>query len=558
MPIKKLTWINNEAEVIATKIAEISHGCFRPSVRLSELDRPYSWMGCNMEKSSIYKFRKIATSEYPSSILSYYVEDISTVFPNSYFVYKEAKELIVQESSFFEPYEIGVATHMGLYLFFFNVDELRRRIVVGKQRIEHEITETEDSLIKGEAVLLQTSIGAVIKYYDWNEDEKQQLLSKQERLKEQLYSIKESEISYQLCLSYTESLNDNFNNKQLGKIRNFKLLLAEYTKSPEKICDYIEFLLMESWYPFEFTKDIKIEFDEKDKILIVDYLLPSKNDIPNLYLKHTSRSEEWTSLTESKFNKIYDDIIYAVVIRTLAEIVHYDENNYIESICLNGINCGYNPATGVLEDNVFLSIMVSTSQITDLDLKHIDPKLCFKHLKGVSASKLYEYVAVTPILTTKLHDRRIIDSKSIDISTADNLAEMDWEDFEHLVRQIFEWEFSNSDSEVRVTQSSRDGGVDAIVFDPDPIRGGKIIIQAKRYTNTVPVSAVRDLYGTTINEGANKGILITTSDYGADSYKFAQGKNLTLLNGGHILYLLNKHGKKAHINIEEAKRKQKE
>lgn len=136
-----------------------------------------------------------------------------------------------------------------------------------------------------------------------------------------------------------------------------------------------------------------------------------------------------------------------------------------------------------------------------------------------------------------------------------NLAEMDWEEFEHLVRQVFEWEFSDKGGEVNVTQSSRDGGVDAIVFDPDPIRGGKIIIQAKRYTNTVPVSAVRDLYGTIINEDANKGILITTSDYGPDSYKFAQGKPITLLNGGHLLYLMEKHGRNARIDIKEAKNK---
>ena len=61
-----------------------------------------------------------------------------------------------------------------------------------------------------------------------------------------------------------------------------------------------------------------------------------------------------------------------------------------------------------------------------------------------------------------------------------------------------------------MTQASRDGGVDAIAFDPDPIRGGKIVIQAKRYAYTVGVSAVRDLYGTLMNEGATKGILVTT------------------------------------------------
>jgi restriction system protein len=130
---------------------------------------------------------------------------------------------------------------------------------------------------------------------------------------------------------------------------------------------------------------------------------------------------------------------------------------------------------------------------------------------------------------------------------------MNWEDFEHLVRELFANEFSNSGSEVRVTRASRDGGVDAVAFDPDPIRGGKIVIQAKRYTNIVDVSAVRDLYGTVMNEGATKGILVTTSDFGPDAYAFANGKPLSLLNGANLLHLLERHGKKAYIDVKEAK-----
>ena len=57
-----------------------------------------------------------------------------------------------------------------------------------------------------------------------------------------------------------------------------------------------------------------------------------------------------------------------------------------------------------------------------------------------------------------------------------------------------------------------------------------------------------------MNEGANKGILVTTSDYGADAYEFARGKPLVLLNGGNLLHLLQKHGYKAKIDIKEAKK----
>jgi len=131
---------------------------------------------------------------------------------------------------------------------------------------------------------------------------------------------------------------------------------------------------------------------------------------------------------------------------------------------------------------------------------------------------------------------------------------MDWQDFENLIREIIEKEFSQNGGEVKITQASRDGGVDAIAFDPDPIRGGKIVIQAKRYTNVVGVSNVRDLYGTLMNEGATKGILVTTSNYGNDAYEFAKGKPITLLDGGNLLFLLEKYGYKAKIDIGEAKK----
>jgi|ERR1044071_1764447 restriction system protein len=104
-----------------------------------------------------------------------------------------------------------------------------------------------------------------------------------------------------------------------------------------------------------------------------------------------------------------------------------------------------------------------------------------------------------------------------------------------------------------VVRASRDGGVDTVAFDPDPIRGGKIVIQAKRYTNTVSAAAVRDLYGTVLNEGATKGILVTTSDYGPDAYTFANNKPLTLLNGSNLLHLLEKHGHRARIDLHAAR-----
>ena len=43
------------------------------------------------------------------------------------------------------------------------------------------------------------------------------------------------------------------------------------------------------------------------------------------------------------------------------------------------------------------------------------------------------------------------------------------------------------------------------------------------------------------NEGASKGILVTTSGYGKASFEFADGKPLELLSGSNLLYLLAEH-----------------
>ena len=221
----------------------------------------------------------------------------------------------------------------------------------------------------------------------------------------------------------------------------------------------------------------------------------------------------------------------------------------------NGWVNSIDKATGKEVIGCVLSIQASKPEFMDINLANVDPKACFKKLKGVSAANSTALQPVRPILQLNKDDKRFVPAYGVAdaLDDSSNLAAMNWEDFEHLIRELFEKEFSTDGGEVKITQASRDGGVDAIVFDPDPIRGGKIVIQAKRYTNTVSVSAVRDLFGTVHNEGANKGILVTTADYGPDAYEFAKGKPLTLISGSELLYLLAKHGHRARIDLMEAR-----
>ena len=134
------------------------------------------------------------------------------------------------------------------------------------------------------------------------------------------------------------------------------------------------------------------------------------------------------------------------------------------------------------------------------------------------------------------------------LDTRPNLMDLTPSEFESLITNLFE----KMGLETRLTQASRDGGVDCVAYDARPIFGGKVVIQAKRYKNTVGVSAVRDLFGTMQNEGATKGILVATSGYGKASHEFANGKPLELIDGGNLLFLLQEHaGIEAKIEAPE-------
>jgi restriction system protein len=326
----------------------------------------------------------------------------------------------------------------------------------------------------------------------------------------------------------------------------------------QAIEEYCDMVLSNSQYPDDFPQEWNLEYQQEAKTLVLDYFLPSPEDLPNLKeVRYVASKDEFNEIEiqESVLNKMYDSLLYQIALRTIHEIFESDQLEFIAATIFNGWVRSIDKGTGKPVTACILSIQAPKADFLNIDLKHVDPKTCFKTLRGIGSSKLYGLTPIAPILQLNKEDKRFVSSYSVvgDVNHSTNLAAMDWEDFEHLIREVFEKEFSLNGGEVKITQASRDGGVDAVAFDPDPIRGGKIVIQAKRYTMTVGVSAVRDLYGTVVNEGATKGILVTTADYGPDAYSFAKGKPLTLLSGSNLLHLLEKHGHKATIDLKAAK-----
>lgn len=352
----------------------------------------------------------------------------------------------------------------------------------------------------------------------------------------------------------------DFYSDQQEKNRKVEALREALAQGDEiAVIEHASMVLDNSDYNDLFEKSYNLQYHGNDKTLLVAYDLPTTSDLPKIksvrFVKSTGEFKE-TEISQRDQTSNFESVSYQVCLRTIHELFEADEYGNCQRILFNGYIADIDQATGQDRRVCILSVLVSRAQFEGIDLARVDPKSCFKNLQGVAAARLAALTPIAPVMEMDREDRRFIEDREIGTTMASgaNVAAMPWEDFEHLVREVFEKEFIARGGEVRVTQSSRDEGVDAIAFDPDPITGGKVVIQAKRYTRTVGVSAVRDLYGTVMNEGASKGILVTTADYGADAHKFALGKPITLLNGGHLLHMLERHGYNATIDLIEARK----
>ncbi|WP_196108288.1 restriction endonuclease [Brucella intermedia] len=382
--------------------------------------------------------------------------------------------------------------------------------------------------------------------------------------------IAENEARHQTSIQQWEAAKASFEAAESRLEASFEADKAEHNSKvdalsagvalgePNSVIEHASLVLERSDYANLFEKSFQLEYQPDGKVLLLEYALPSPDEMPTLkqvrFIASTGEMKE-THISDREKKTSFDLVCYQICLRTIHELFEADVAGNIQQLLFNGTTSYIDRSTGQDVTACIMSVLVDRDRFMSIDLSRIEPKACFKSLKGVSGASLSSLAAIPPVIELNKEDRRFVDGRAtIDaIDNATNLAAMDWSDFEHLVRELFEKEFASRGGEVKVTQSSSDGGVDAVAFDPDPITGGKIVIQAKRYTRTVGVSAVRDLYGTMQHEGASRGVLITTADYGPDAYKFSSGKPITLFTGSNLLHLLEKHGYNVKINLKEAR-----
>ncbi len=298
---------------------------------------------------------------------------------------------------------------------------------------------------------------------------------------------------------------------------------------PAAVEQYFQFILSLSRFPSPVQCERDLSYSAEDRSLRLSCQLPCPDALPStVAVAYDAAADRFTEKLLSPLARanLHKSVVSQIILRTFFELFSADIDGLIKRIHFEGQIGGAPVLTLAIGRDDFLALKLAPETAVEI----------VEALLGAPL-QIPQDTTCPPLSAT----RRVL-----------NLAALSWQAFERLIRDIFEKEFDPLGGTVKLTQMSGDGGIDAVAFDPDPIRGGKIVIQAKHYTKPVSVSAVRDLYGTMMNEGAIKGILVTTATFGSASYAFAADKPLTLLNGSDFLSLMAKHGHKAKIDFSAA------
>ncbi|WP_435243537.1 restriction endonuclease [Streptomyces cucumeris] len=303
-------------------------------------------------------------------------------------------------------------------------------------------------------------------------------------------------------------------------------------------------LYASSAWPEGLPRQVSAGYDAGARQLVLDWELPKYDVVPetkSVRYMPTADQDKETARPAAQRRALYRDVLAQCVLLVLRDLFAADEFGALESVALNGFVDDHDPATGRREHIVLATVMASRTAFDALHLEQVSPVDCLVDgLRGRLSARPDQRAAVRPGRVPGDVGNGVVTHGG---DEEPDLYEMDPVAFESLVAELFR----AMGMQAVTTQRSNDGGVDVDALDPAPIRGGKIVVQVKRYRNTVPPTAVRDLYGTVQDAGANKGVLVTTSRFGPGSHAFAHGKPLELVSGGELVDLLQRHGLRGRL-----------
>jgi restriction system protein len=317
----------------------------------------------------------------------------------------------------------------------------------------------------------------------------------------------------------------------------------------DAVSEYFQRIVEAVGDPDGFPRQRRAAYVPESTLLAVEWELPSLDVVPPdqgyRYVQDRDAIEP-TPRPDLERRRTYQRLVAQLALRALHVAFGADRYGVLDTVVFNGVVESVDPGSGRTVRPCLITLRATRTQFNGLVLDQLDPVACVRdHLAADVSAHPEELQAVEPVLSFEMADPRIVEAIDVlsGIDRRPNLLELTPLEFEHLVQNLF----NRIGLDTKLFRGTADGGIDCVAYDPTPVTGGKVVIQAKLTTRTVSPSAIRDLYGTMQDAGAAKGILVTTSGFGPASYRFASGKPLQLIDGTGLLALCHEYDIPARI-----------
>jgi restriction system protein len=302
--------------------------------------------------------------------------------------------------------------------------------------------------------------------------------------------------------------------------------------------------------PAGFPNDAEVTFDPRNENLVVELELPPPSCVPDTKrVKYMPTRDEIsrTARPPRELSQLYGKVIAQFCLLAIRALLNADDR--LRQVSLNGRVRHVNRQTGHEGRPHIISVLVDRENFSTLVLDRAQPDECLKYLRALVSPHPFELVPVEPLVDFDKSRLAFVEGLDM-ISHLDgrpDLMTLSPNEFEHLIRELFDADPTIESVESLVTRASNDGGIDGVIYVKQPLGRSMTAVQVKQYARSRALGPahVRELIGAMHESKAGNGLLVTTSSFTRIATLNAQEfGRIQLIDGNNLVHLFKLHLKK--------------
>jgi restriction system protein len=197
--------------------------------------------------------------------------------------------------------------------------------------------------------------------------------------------------------------------KQHAEIDVFE---ADYRRGvQDAVAAYCSMVLEASQYPKGFPQQFKLAYVPESRQVVVEYELPTAAVVPAVkaykYVKSSDTITE-TPRPQAQIKSLYASVVAQVTIRTVHELLEADTGGHVDTVVFNGVVDTTDPGSGRRVRPCLVTVRTTRDSFSDLDLAHVEPLACLRHLSAGVSKSPSELMPVRPVLEFNMVDPRFV------------------------------------------------------------------------------------------------------------------------------------------------------